>query len=65
MFVKIDKTYLGDGVYLVFDGEDITLTTDNGMVETNRIVLEPEVLASFLRFLIRNGILKNNIQDEL
>lgn len=38
------KTYLGDSVYLAFDGYNFTLTTENGYGPSNTIVLEPEVL---------------------
>lgn len=38
------KRYLGDGVYANFDGYNIVLTTEDGYSETNRIVLEWEVL---------------------
>jgi hypothetical protein len=41
------KVYLGDGVYAEFDRGEIVLTTENGIDVTNRIVLEPEVLAMF------------------
>jgi hypothetical protein len=41
------KVYLGDGVYAEFDRGEIVLTTENGIEVTNRIVLEPEVLAMF------------------
>jgi hypothetical protein len=37
------RTYLGDGVYVAFDGYSLVLTTENGVRTTNRIVLEPEV----------------------
>ena len=37
------KVYLGDSVYLDFDGWNLILTTDNGSGPTNEIVLEPEV----------------------
>jgi len=45
------KTYIGDGVYAEFDGYGVVLTTENGIEETNRIVLEPEILAYFLKFV--------------
>lgn len=44
------KKYLGDGCYAEFDGCGIVLTTENGISETNRIVLEPEVLTALRRF---------------
>lgn len=44
------KIYLGDGVYLEYygPGSDAVLTTEDGYSATNRIVLEPEVLAQLL-----------------
>ena len=45
------KTYLGDGVYAEFDGYQIVLTTENGIDVTNRICLEPAVLAALDRFV--------------
>jgi hypothetical protein len=47
------KHYLGDGAYVEFDGYAIVLTTSNGIVDTNRIVLEPEVLAALLLYIER------------
>lgn len=43
------KKYLGDGVYFDFDGYQVVLTTSNGMVDTNIVYLEPEVLAALLK----------------
>lgn len=48
---KIGKTYLGDAVYIDFDGYYIVLTTEDGISETNRICLEPGVVAAFNRYL--------------
>ncbi len=44
------KTYIGDSVYAEIDPQRITLTTDNGRGETNRIVLEGTTFSSLLRF---------------
>ena len=35
------KVYIGDAVYANFDGFAIILTTEDGIRETNRIVIEP------------------------
>lgn len=43
------KTYIGDGVYLEYNGYDLILTTEDGISVTNRIVLEPEVYTSLLK----------------
>lgn len=47
------KCYLGDGVYATRrDGDSrIELTTEDGISETNRIWLEPEVVEALKRFL--------------
>jgi hypothetical protein len=39
------RRYLGDGVYVGFDGYRIVLSAENG-VTTQEIVLEPEVWAA-------------------
>lgn len=46
------KVYIGDGVYMeVDDWGTVLLTTENGMIVTNRIVLETEVLNAAARHL--------------
>lgn len=48
------KKYLGDGVYVEIDScGSIVLTTENGIAETNRIVLEYDVLKSFEDYLCK------------
>jgi len=46
----VKKQYIGDGVYAVFDGRGIWLTTEDGIVATDAIYVEPEVLVSLLAF---------------
>lgn len=45
------KRYIGDGVYASFDGYHVWLTTENGYRVTNRIALEPPVLAALNRYV--------------
>lgn len=45
------KIYLGDGAYAEFDGFSVHLTTENGITTQNRVVLEPQCLEAFLRWL--------------
>lgn len=45
------KVYLGDGVYAAFDGWNITLTAENGIVATDTVVLEPTVLKALFEFV--------------
>ena len=46
------KQYLGDSVYVQFDGQYyVKLYLDNGMGEHTVIMMEPEVVISFVKFL--------------
>ena len=47
------KDYIGDGVYVEWDGFGFALTTENGIEATNRIVLELEVYEALTRFVSR------------
>jgi hypothetical protein len=48
----MNKAYLGDAVYVEVDRlGDLILTTENGIRATNRIVLEPAVLAALEQYL--------------
>ncbi len=55
------KTYLGDGVYIGFDGFSVVLTTENGIETTNTIYLEPDTLAAFLSFTDSLRVTKVNL----
>jgi hypothetical protein len=52
---KVDThhTYLGDGVYVQLAPEGVELTTGDGRTTTNRIVLEPEVVATLERWIAK------------
>ena len=54
------REYLGDSVYVDFDGFHIVLTTDNGLGPTNTIALDDHVYANLLRYVER---LKKHIQE--
>ena len=49
----MSKKYLGDSVYVAFDGYGLILTTGNGTVPTNSIYLEPEVYTHLLEYAAR------------
>ena len=51
--MNADKSYLGDGVYVDFDGFALVLTTENGIETSNTIVLEPEVYVALTRYVAR------------
>lgn len=44
------KDYIGDGVYVSWDGYDVVVYLDNGCGPYNEIHLEPVVLQAFNRF---------------
>jgi hypothetical protein len=48
--MKMDKVYLGDGVYAIYDGFHILLYTDEGYGPTNQIALEDSVFYALLDF---------------
>ncbi len=50
----ITKQYIGDGVYVKFDGLNYVLTTEDGFRTTNRIVLEYGVFDALVSFVKTN-----------
>ena len=52
----LERHYLGDGAFAMFDGSGIELTTSDGVQITNTVYLEPEVLANFIEYLKRNKL---------
>lgn len=47
---KRPATYLGDGVYAIFDGFGIWLHANDHKYPSDRVYLEPEVLRGLIRF---------------
>ena len=48
---KENKVYLGDAVYAEYDGYQIWLSTSNGIYDTNRIALEPNVQQKLIDYI--------------
>ena len=46
-----EKRYIGDAVYVQFDGYHVVLTTSDGIRNTNTISLEPSVITSFEEYM--------------
>ncbi len=44
------KTYIGDSVYAEFENGMIKLTTNNGVGDSNTILLEQEVFNALINF---------------
>ena len=54
----MDKTYLGDAVYIESEnGGQVILTTSDGETDTNTIYLEPDVIAQMQHWLNIRGFL--------
>jgi hypothetical protein len=53
-----ENIYLGDGLYVSFDGYRIKLYASNGMIVTDEVFLEPDVLSYFLLYVkeIQNDV---------
>ena len=47
----MEKRYIGDGVYVDFDGYALVLTAENGIEATDRIVLEPDIYAALIEYV--------------
>ena len=48
--VKVPASYIGDGVYAIFDGCGIWLHANDHKHPTDKIYLEPEVMQSLINF---------------
>lgn len=48
---QTDKLHLGDGVYVTSAEKWLMLTTEEGPIITNRIVLAPRVYAALMKFV--------------
>lgn len=46
-----NDVYLGDGLYVAFDGYQIELYASDEIVKTNQVYLDPHVLAAFLKYV--------------
>ncbi len=54
----MNRKYLGDGLYMEYDGFNVWLITNNGVTDTNKVALEPEVLKCFIDELVTQQIIK-------
>jgi len=48
--MKIEKTYLGDGLYAEYDGYQFALKANDDKNPTDTVYLEPKVFIAFLDF---------------
>lgn len=47
----MEKRYLGDGVYVSFDGHYVWLTTEDGISITNTIALDGDVMGALFDYV--------------
>lgn len=59
--MKLDKEYLGDAVYINFDGLRLVLTTEEGIRVTNTIYLNPKVYEALVYYVKR---LRNTVGEK-
>jgi hypothetical protein len=52
---KNPQVYIGDSVYMSYDGFSFIIYTNNGLGPENVIYLEPEVVSSMLQFIKNQG----------
>ena len=52
---KNPEDYIGDGVYVEFDGFGVWVKANDHKNPTDKVYLEPEVFAKLLRFAQRIG----------
>jgi len=50
---KLPREYLGDGLYVEFDGYHVWLITSNGIQDIDRVALDPTVLRNFFEYIDR------------
>lgn len=48
----MEKQYLGDGLYVHFDGYQFCLQASNGVSVSDEVYLEPNVMTAFLNYAI-------------
>ncbi len=59
------KKYIGDSVYYQFDGDRVTLTTENGQGPNNTIVLDIEVIIKLLQAMRQERVLMTLVEYTL
>jgi len=52
---KETRDYIGDGVYVTYDGYGIELKANDHLRPTDKVYLEPEVFKALIRFAKRMG----------
>lgn len=58
------STYIGDAVYISFDGYQVWLKTTDGLEITNQIALEPGALHTMLMYIERLKCEPDNKDNE-
>ncbi len=61
---KGQKSYIGDAVYVQFDGYHLVLTTEDGIRTSNIIALEDAVFLALCKFAERAWHMKITVADE-
>ena len=59
----MEKTYLGDGLYVDFDGYQLVLTAENGIIVQNVVYLEPRVYINLTEYVKELGLINESFHD--
>lgn len=51
-----EREYLGDGLYVEFDGYQLQLAASNGVHDQDTVYLEPSVLRALIEYAKRIGM---------
>ena len=51
--MKVEKEFLGDGVYVEVENGMFKVTTENGIEATNTIFLEPAIYHALVKYATR------------
>lgn len=60
-----EREYLGDGLYVEFDGYQLKLSASNGMFDHDTVYLEPGVLRALIAYIKRTPGLSDEVRDEI
>ncbi len=58
------RDYIGDGLYVGFDGFRVWVHANDHLKPTDIICLEPNILKELIRFAKRMGVLKQENYDD-
>jgi len=59
------KEYIGDSIYVDYDGYHLVLTTENGMGPSNIIFIEPLVMENLIEYFTKKILTPTSKEQEI